>query len=78
MDQVSQRLAALAPKDQDPTEVARAITRIVDTAKGQRPFRVHIDPAHDGAEEVFDLGDKIRDDFYRRIQLDNLLRPATP
>ncbi|GGG24219.1 short-chain dehydrogenase/reductase [Rhodococcoides trifolii] len=76
MDQVSQRLAELAPAEQDPTEVARAIVRVVDTGKGQRPFRVHIDPAHDGAEEVFDVGDRVRDDFYRRIGLSDLLRPT--
>ena len=77
MDQVSQRLHELAPADQDPGEVARQIASIVDAPKGQRPFRVHIDPAHDGAEEVFDLGDRIRRDFYARIGLEDLLRPAT-
>ncbi|MGY1900970.1 SDR family oxidoreductase [Nocardia gipuzkoensis] len=77
MDQVSQRLADLAPADQDPTEVARAITRVVDTTTGARPFRVHIDPAHDGAEEIFELGDTIRENFYHRIGLDDLLHPAT-
>jgi len=77
MDQVSQRLADLAPADQDPSEVARAITRVVDTTAGARPFRVHIDPAHDGAEEIFELGDTIRENFYHRIGLDDLLHPAT-
>ncbi|MDQ4054697.1 MAG: SDR family oxidoreductase [Actinomycetota bacterium] len=76
MDTVSQRLADLAPSDQDPAGVSRAILRLVDTPKGKRAFRVHIDPAHDGAEEVFDLGDQIRTDFYRRIGLDDLLHPA--
>lgn len=76
MEQVSVRLADLAPVEQDPAEVARAITDVVDTAKGDRPFRVHIDPAHDGAEEVFDLGDRIRTDFYRRLDLADLLHPA--
>jgi len=76
MGQVSARLADLAPADQDPTEVARAIADVVDAEKGDRPFRVHIDPAHDGAEEVFDLGDRIRTDFYRRLDLADLLHPA--
>lgn len=35
--------------------------------QGQRPFRLHIDPADDGAEKVNDLGDKVREDFYRRM-----------
>jgi hypothetical protein len=31
---------------------------------------------HDGAEAVFDLGDRIRADFYRRIGFEDLLSPA--
>jgi NAD(P)-dependent dehydrogenase (short-subunit alcohol dehydrogenase family) len=76
MDQVATRLADLAPADQDPTEVARAIVDLVHRPKGQRPFRVHIDPVDDGAKVVFDVGDRIRSEFYRRIGLDDLLRPA--
>jgi NAD(P)-dependent dehydrogenase (short-subunit alcohol dehydrogenase family) len=76
VDQVSERLARLVPADADPAEVARQIARVVDLPKGERPFRVHIDPSHDGAEEVFDHGDRIRADFYRRIGLEDLLRPA--
>jgi len=76
VDQVGERLAALAPPDADANEVALAIARVVATPKGERPFRVHIDPAHDGAEEVFELGDRIRRDFYGRIGLEDLLRPA--
>jgi NAD(P)-dependent dehydrogenase (short-subunit alcohol dehydrogenase family) len=76
LDQVSERLARLTPPDADPAEVARQIARVVDLPKGERPFRVHVDPAHDGAEEVFDHGDRIRADFYRRIGLEDLLRPA--
>ena len=48
----------------------------MDTPKGERPFRVHIDPADDGAETVNRVGDLIRSDFYRRIGLDDLLTPA--
>jgi NAD(P)-dependent dehydrogenase (short-subunit alcohol dehydrogenase family) len=76
MDQVATRLADLAPADQDPAEVARAVVDLVDHPKGQRPFRVHIDPVDDGARVVFDVGDRIRSEFYRRIGLDDLLRPA--
>jgi NAD(P)-dependent dehydrogenase (short-subunit alcohol dehydrogenase family) len=77
MDQVGSRLAELAPADQDPEEVARAVTRLVDTPKGRRPLRVHIDPADDGAEVVYAVGDRIRAEFYRRIGLDDLLAPNT-
>jgi NAD(P)-dependent dehydrogenase (short-subunit alcohol dehydrogenase family) len=76
LDQVGERLAELAPADADPTEVALQIVRVIDLPKGQRPFRVHIDPAHDGAEEVVDLGDRIRAEFFQRIGLDDLLHPS--
>lgn len=76
MDQVSTRLAELAPDDADPTEVARQIVAVVDTPKGQRPFRVHIDPADDGAAEVNAVGDRVRRDFYARIGLEDLLAPS--
>jgi NAD(P)-dependent dehydrogenase (short-subunit alcohol dehydrogenase family) len=76
MDQVSARLAELAPPDADPSEVARAVVRVVDTPTGQRPFRVHIDPANDGAETVNAVGDRIRWEFYHRIGLEDLLTPA--
>jgi NAD(P)-dependent dehydrogenase (short-subunit alcohol dehydrogenase family) len=78
MDQVSKKLADLAPPDQDPAEVARAIVRVVGMTKGTRPFRVHIDPADDGAETVNRVGDLVRREFYRRIDLDDLLAPAAP
>lgn len=76
LDQVSQKLAELAPADADPEEVARQIVRVVGLPKGERPFRVHIDPADDGAEEVNALGDQVRERFYRRIGLPDLLEPA--
>ncbi len=75
--QVGARLAALEPADADPSEVARQVARVVDLPAGHRPFRVHVDPSHDGAAEVFDLGDRIRSDFYRRIGLPDLFhQPA--
>jgi NAD(P)-dependent dehydrogenase (short-subunit alcohol dehydrogenase family) len=73
MDQVGQKLAELAPDDADPAEVALQIVRVVDTPKGARPFRVYIDPADDGAEEVFRIGDRIRETFYQRVGLTDLL-----
>lgn len=72
-EQVGARLADITPPDADPAEVAAAIVRVVDTPKGQRPFRVHIDPADDGAETVNRVGDLVRTAFYRRIGLDDLL-----
>jgi NAD(P)-dependent dehydrogenase (short-subunit alcohol dehydrogenase family) len=76
MEEIPARQAALTPTNADPSEVARQIVRVVDLPKGKRPFRVHIDPMHDGAEEVFDLGDRIRRGFFHRIGFDDLLSPA--
>jgi NAD(P)-dependent dehydrogenase (short-subunit alcohol dehydrogenase family) len=78
MDQVSQKLAELAPEDADPAEVAHQIVQVVDTPEGSRPFRVYIDPADDGAEEVFRVGDRIRETFYQRVGLTDLLSVSNP
>jgi NAD(P)-dependent dehydrogenase (short-subunit alcohol dehydrogenase family) len=77
LDQVAAKLAELAPPDADPNEVARAVVRVVDTPKGQRAFRVHIDPANDDAAEVNALGDRIRATFYQHVGLADLLTPRT-
>lgn len=73
MDQVSQKLAALAPAGADASLVSDEIARIVALPAGERPYRVHIDPADDGSEEVSDVADRIRRAFLTRIELDDLL-----
>jgi NAD(P)-dependent dehydrogenase (short-subunit alcohol dehydrogenase family) len=73
MDEVSKQLAEMAPEDADPSEVARQIVKVVDTPKGSRPFRVYVDPADDGAEDVFRVGDRVRQWFYQRIGMLDLL-----
>jgi NAD(P)-dependent dehydrogenase (short-subunit alcohol dehydrogenase family) len=73
MDEVSRKLAELAPDDADPSEVACQIVKVVDMPKGSRPFRVYVDPADDGAEDVFRVGDRVRQWFYQRIGLSDLL-----
>ncbi|MGX1909458.1 SDR family NAD(P)-dependent oxidoreductase [Streptomyces phaeochromogenes] len=75
MDQVAQRLAALAPADAPASLVADAIVEVVDTPLGGRPFRVHVDPANDGSEEVSRVADRIRAEFLTRIGMDDLLAP---
>lgn len=75
MDQVGRKLAELSPPGADPGEVARVITAVVGAERGTRPFRVHVDPADDGAEEVNTVGDRVRGDFYGRIGLEDLLTP---
>ena len=42
----------------------------------EQPFRVHVDPADDGAEAVNAVGDRVPEEFYARIGLSDLLRPA--
>lgn len=81
MDDVSRKLADLMPEDADAGEVARQIARVVDLPKGKRPFRIYVDPADDGAEDVFRVGDRVRQWFYQRIGYSDLLRvssSATP
>ena len=75
-DAVGAKLAELSPADADPLEVGRQIARVVDLPKGERPFRVHIDPLDDGATAVNALADEVRERFYARIGLADLLRPA--
>lgn len=77
MDQVAERLAELSPPDADVGEVSRAIVELVGTPKGDRPFRITIDPADDGSESVSDVADAVRADFYERIRLSDLLTPRT-
>lgn len=74
-DQALKELAALSPEDADPDEVARAIVRVVDAPFGKRPFRVHIDPAQDGAEIVNGVADRMRREMFRDIGLADLLTP---
>lgn len=76
VDQIAEKLNELSPPSADPREVARAIRTVVDTPKGQRPFRIHVDPADDGAERVNDLGDRVRREFYDRLGLSDLLGPS--
>ena len=77
MEEIPARQVAMSDTTADPAEVARQIVRVVALPKGTRPFRVHIDPMHDGAEEVFELGDRIRREFFHRIGFEDLLGPAS-
>ncbi|NSL43418.1 SDR family NAD(P)-dependent oxidoreductase [Streptomyces sp. 8P21H-1] len=76
--QVAERLAALAPADAPASLVADAIVEVVGTPHGKRPFRVHVDPADDGSEEVSRVADRVRAEFLTRIGLADLLAPHSP
>ena len=75
-EQALQGLAALEPADADAGAVAVAIVDIVGMPFGTRPFRRHIDPSQDGAEIVNGVADRVRAEMFRRIGLEDLLKPA--
>lgn len=77
MADVSAKLAHLAPDDAPASMVSDEIVRVVALPKGERPFRTTIDPANDGSEEVSDVADRIRAEFLERIDLADLLSPAS-
>jgi hypothetical protein len=58
-------------------DVAKAVVKIVDMPFGTRPFRVHIDPANDGAEIVNGVADRVRAELLWNMQLADLLRPSS-
>ncbi len=68
----TEEAGCIAPADAD---VAKAIVKVVDMPFGKRPFRVHIDPAQDGAEIVNGVADRVRTEMYRNIGLSDLLTP---
>jgi NAD(P)-dependent dehydrogenase (short-subunit alcohol dehydrogenase family) len=77
IEQVGSKLAALAPADADVSLVSAAIARIVALPDGRRPYRVHVDPANDGSEQVSNLADRVRREFLTRLDLADLLRVAS-
>ncbi|MGY0798163.1 SDR family oxidoreductase [Lysobacter sp. A286] len=75
-EELQPKLAATVPDDADPEGVSRAIVGVVDTPFGERPFRVHYDPAQDGANVAFAVIDRVKAEMLHRIGLADLLKPA--
>jgi NAD(P)-dependent dehydrogenase (short-subunit alcohol dehydrogenase family) len=75
-EQALRGLAELEPADADAGAVAVAVVEIVGMPFGSRPFRRHIDPSQDGAEIVNGVADRVRAEMFRRIGLEDLLKPA--
>jgi NAD(P)-dependent dehydrogenase (short-subunit alcohol dehydrogenase family) len=73
MDQVGAKLSALMPPDADPQAVADDIARIVALPAGARPFRSVVDFLNDGAAEVTEVAERVREQFAHRIGIDDLL-----
>jgi NAD(P)-dependent dehydrogenase (short-subunit alcohol dehydrogenase family) len=66
-------LTGLFPEGRTVDEVADEIVRVVGLPHGTRPFRTHIDPSRDGSEVVSAVSDRIRQEFYHRIGIEELL-----
>jgi NAD(P)-dependent dehydrogenase (short-subunit alcohol dehydrogenase family) len=75
--QIMKGFALTAAADADVSEVAKSIVRVVDMPFGTRPFRVHIDPAQDGAEIVNGVADRVRAELLRNMGLSDLLTPSS-
>jgi NAD(P)-dependent dehydrogenase (short-subunit alcohol dehydrogenase family) len=73
---IREAFAAIVPPDADASTVAEAVVNVVQEPFGQRPFRVHIDPADDGAEVGFAVLDRLRAEMLHRIGMHDLLQPA--
>ena len=76
-EEIMQGFARTAVPDADVAEVANAIVKVVDMPPGKRPFRVHVDPASDGAEVVNGVADRVRAELLRNMGLGDLLRPSS-
>ena len=74
-EQVQKAFAEIVPPDVDVSLVADAIVKVVDAPFGERPFRVHVDPAQDGADVGFAVLDRLRVEMLHRVGLSKLLKP---
>jgi NAD(P)-dependent dehydrogenase (short-subunit alcohol dehydrogenase family) len=75
-NKIMKAFAVIVPADADVAMVGDAIAKIIDMPFGKRPFRVHIDPTHDGAEVSFAVIDRMRTEMLHRVGLDELLIPV--
>jgi NAD(P)-dependent dehydrogenase (short-subunit alcohol dehydrogenase family) len=74
-EQVQKAFGEIVPADADAAAVASAVVDVVDAPFGKRPFRVHIDPAEDGANVGFSVLDRLRSEMLHRVGLADLLKP---
>lgn len=74
-EEIQSAFAAIAPPDADVSTVATAIVDVVNAPFGKRPFRVNVDPTHDGADVTFAVMDRVRAEMLRRVGLSDLLAP---
>jgi NAD(P)-dependent dehydrogenase (short-subunit alcohol dehydrogenase family) len=74
-EQIQRAFAEIVPPDADAGMVAEAIVKVVDAPFGKRPFRVHVDPAQDGADVGFTVLDRLRAEMLHRVGFSDLLKP---
>ncbi|RWR16205.1 SDR family NAD(P)-dependent oxidoreductase [Microbacterium enclense] len=74
MEQVAGKLAELFPADVDASIVSDEMARLVALRSGERPFRVHLDPADDGSGVVSAVADHIQNEFLGRLDLGDLVQ----
>ena len=70
---LDEAVRALEPQDADPTDVARAIVKVVNMPYGKRPFRTAVDPAKDGSDAVLSVFELLRTLRYNRLGVEELL-----
>ena len=73
---IQKAFAEIVPQNTDASLVSDAIVDVVGKPFGQRPFRVHVDPAQDGADVGFSVLDRLRAEMLNRVGMSELLRPA--
>jgi NAD(P)-dependent dehydrogenase (short-subunit alcohol dehydrogenase family) len=61
----------------DVNEVAEQVRAIIAMPKGQRPFRVVVDPQHHGAAEINAVSDTMQNQFMKRMDILDLLHVTT-
>ena len=54
--------------------VADALVELAAIPRGQKPYRMTVDPAEDGGKEGAAVVDRFGADFIRRIGLEKLLK----
>jgi len=72
---IRRAMAGLLAAEIDVGPVAGAIVEAVDTPFGERPFRIHVDPAEDGGAVAFAVVDRLRNEMLTRAGLNDLIRP---
>lgn len=68
-DITRQKMQELEPEGIDANIAAQKIRGLVEMPKGKRPQRLHVDPAHDGAEIVDGVKGLVRQNMYFRLGL---------